>query len=108
MDVMETILTFLIMNWASIFVVIGFLIVCYIMIKNGYRQNIALWIYFIVCKVEKEYGDGMGEYKYQDVLDSVYHNFPNIIKFIFTEKEIDIMIESAVLKMKEWLLNQSK
>ena len=45
--------------------------------------------------------------KYAAVTTWLYERLPAIAKFIFTTKQIDIMIESASSRMKEYLKNNA-
>lgn len=105
---MEMILGFLATNWMSVAIVIGFLILCFYMIKQGYRKNVAMRAYILVSKVEDKHGSGTGTIKYAEVLEGIYEKFPSVIRYFFTLEEIDDIIEDCVDGLQEWLLNQSK
>lgn len=105
---LETILGWLALNWISVLLVVGFIVVCFIMIKRGYRKTVALWCYILVTKAEDKFGSGTGDLKYAEVLEGVYTKFPNVIRFFFSVNEIDDIIESTVDTFQDWLLMQSK
>ena len=46
---------------------------------------------------------GTGELKYAAVTTWLYERIPAIVKFFFTAKQIDQLIEAAVDQMKEYL-----
>lgn len=101
-------MAFLISNWVSCIIVIGFIILCFYLVKNGYRKNVALWAYILVTKAEEKHGIGTGTIKYADVLAGIYEKFPRVIRYFFTIDEIDDIIEDNVKSLQEWLLDQSK
>lgn len=105
---MEIMLGFLAANWASIAIAIGFLVLCFYMVKNGYKKNVALWAYILVSKAEDKHGTGTGTIKYAEVLEGIYEKFPSVIRYFFTLEEIDDIIEDGVDGLQEFLLKQSK
>lgn len=104
----EAITGFLVANWISVLLVVGFIVLCYIMLKKGYRKNVALWCYILVTKAEDKFGAGTGDIKYASVLEGLYDKFPSVIRFFFSLSEIDDLIEDAVDSLQDYLLNQSK
>lgn len=105
---MEAILGFLAANWASVLVVIVFIVGCFIALKNGYKQNVALACLLLVNKAEEKFGAGTGEIKYQFVEEHLYEMLPSIVKFFFSADEIDNAIEKAVDELQDFLEDQSK
>lgn len=105
---MELFLSWCASNWASILVGVLFVVACYILIKKGYKQNVAIMCLFLVNKAEEKFGAGTGEIKYEWVLSHLYPVLPPVLKFFITENEIDDAIENAVDMMQEFLENQSK
>lgn len=98
-------LEFLQQYWSSILVIIGFIGVCVVLIKNGYKRKVEDMLFYLVCKAEELLGNGTGELKYSAVVAWLYEKLPTIIQVIFTKKEIDQMIEAAVQRMKDYLKN---
>lgn len=105
---MEMLFSWLIANWVSVVIVMGFVAMCFIMIKRGYEKSVAMWCHILVTKAEDKFGSGTGSIKYASVLEGIYDKFPNVIRFFFSIEEIDDIIEDAVDSLQDWLLEQSK
>ena len=60
-------------------------------------------LFYLVTQAEAEFGSGTGDWKYAAVTTWLYERMPAILKFFFTAKQIDTMIEAAVDQMKEYL-----
>lgn len=103
-----TILKFLVKNWDSVIVVIGFLVFAITLIKKGKTKILNNILYKLVTQAEREYGAGTGELKYAAVSDWIYERLPAILKILFTAKDIDEMIETALqAAKKKWEQNDS-
>lgn len=96
-------LDFLVTNWDSVLLVVAFIVLLIILLKKGYKTQVNEILFYLVSKAEQEFGGGTGQLKYAAVTTWVYERLPAIAKFIFTPKQIDIMIEAAVTRMKEYL-----
>lgn len=94
---------FVVNYWDSILVVILFIVICIVLIKRGATSYVKQMLFYLVTKAEAEYGSGTGDLKYAAVTTWLYERLPAIVKFFFTAKQIDIMIEAAVTRMKEYL-----
>lgn len=94
---------FVVNYWDSILVVILFIVICIVLVKRGATSYVKQMLFYLVTKAEAEYGSGTGDLKYAAVTTCLYERMPAIIKFFFTAKQIDAMIESAVQQMKEYL-----
>lgn len=70
---------------------------------KGYKSVVRKIVLALVIQAEKALGNGTGEFKYAMVLGWIYERIPAIIRFLFTEKQLDDMIEWAVEHMKEML-----
>lgn len=93
-----------IMNyWDSILVVVIFIVICIILVKKGSAQYVKQMLFYLVTQAEAEFGSGTGDLKYAAVTTWLYERMPAILKFFFTAKQIDTMIEAAVDQMKEYL-----
>lgn len=101
-------LEFIKINMYDILVVLLFVVACVLLIKKGYEGKVKQMLFYLVCKAEELYGSGTGELKYSAVVTWVYDRLPFIIKLLFTTKQIDRYIESAVLQMKEYLSNNQQ
>lgn len=94
---------FVVNYWDSILVVILFIVICIVLVKRGATSYVKQMLFYLVTKAEAEYGSGTGDLKYAAVTTWLYERMPAIIKFFFTAKQIDAMIEAAVQQMKEYL-----
>lgn len=93
-------------HWSSLLVVALFIVALVILIKRGYKKYAKQICFYLVCKAESEFGKKTGTLKYAAVTSWLYDKLPAICKFFFTEKQIDKLIEEAVVQMKEWLENE--
>jgi hypothetical protein len=96
-------LDFLLSNWDSILFVIAFIVLIIVLLKKGYKKQVNEILFYLVSKAEQELGGGTGQLKYAAVTTWLHERLPAIAKFIFTPKQIDVMIETAVTRMKEYL-----
>lgn len=94
---------FLTQNWDSILVVVLFIVICIVLVRKGSSQYVKQMLFYLVTHAEAEFGSGTGELKYAAVTTWLYERMPAIIKFFFTAKQIDAMIEAAVQQMKDYL-----
>lgn len=102
------ILNFLLANWDSILVVVGFIVVVVVLIKRGETKILKNILFKLVTQAEKEFGSGTGALKYAAVSDWLYQRMPAILKFLFTEKDIDNMIEAVLAEAKkQWGANEN-
>ena len=89
--------------WDSMLVIVLFIVICIVLVRKGSTQYVKQMLFYLVTRAEAEYGSGTGELKYAAVTTWLYERMPAIIKFFFTAKQIDAMIEAAVQQMKEYL-----
>ena len=54
-----------------------------------------------VTKAEKEFGGGTGKLKLAAVSDWIYQRIPAVLKLLFSEKDIEKLIESALEEAKK-------
>lgn len=102
------ILKFLAQNWDSVLVVVGFIVLCVVLVKRGETKILKTILFNLVTQAEKEFGSGTGELKYAAVSDWVYQRLPAILKFLFTAKDIDKLIESTLAEAKkQWGSNEN-
>lgn len=102
------ILKFLAQNWDSVLVVVGFIVLCAVLVKRGETKILKTILFNLVTQAEKEFGSGTGELKYAAVSDWVYQRLPAILKFLFTAKDIDKLIESTLAEAKkQWGSNEN-
>lgn len=80
----------------------------YFAIRYGYKEQVMKVLFYLVTKAEKQLGGGTGELKFAAVTTWLYERFPLALRFFFTTKQVDELIELAVQKMKEYLEKNSK
>ena len=95
------IIAFLLANWDSVLVVLAFL--CpdrrsYQARRNGGSEPNS---FGLVTKAEKEFGGGTGKLKLAAVSDWIYQRIPAVLKLLFSEKDIEKLIESALEEAKK-------
>ncbi len=104
MDILKLLLAY----WDSILVVIGFIVLVVVLIKRGETKILNNILYKLVTQAEREFGAGTGDLKYAAVSDWIYERLPAILKFLFTAKDIDNMIETALeAAKKKWAENEN-
>ena len=102
------IMKFLVANWDSVLVVVGFLALVAVLIKRGETKILKNILFKLVTQAEREFGSGTGTLKYAAVSDWLYQRMPAVLKFLFTEKDIDNMIESVLAEAKaKWGTNDN-
>lgn len=95
----------LVNHWDSVLVVVVFLGFVFFLLKRGANKKVRKMLFYLVSEAETIFGSGTGELKYAAVVTWIYERLPLILKFLFTEKQIDSMIEDAVQEMKDYLGN---
>jgi len=98
-----TMIEYLTQYWDSILVVVLFIAFCIVLVRKGSAKYVNQMLFYLVTQAEAEFGSGTGDLKYAAVTTWLYERIPAILKFFFTAKQIDAMIEAAVEQMKEYL-----
>ena len=102
------IITFLLANWDSVLVVLVFLALIVVLIKRGETAVLKKILFGLVTKAEKEFGGGTGKLKLATVSDWIYQRIPAVLKLLFSEKDIETMIETALEEAKKaWGTNEN-
>lgn len=102
------IVKFLLDEWDSILIVIVVFVAVIWFIKRGEASKLKSILFQLVTKAEQEYGQGTGELKYAVVVDWLYQRMPTILKFLFTPKDINKMVESVLKYAKDkWNTNET-
>lgn len=91
--------------WLDILTVIAFVGVTVNLYKRGKKELVRKIILSLVVQAEKALGSGTGELKYATVVQKFYSLAPVTIRILFTEKDIDRLIEEAVQRLKDMLSN---
>lgn len=99
---------FIVSNWDSVLVIILFTVGILFMIKKGATRQVNEILFYLATEAEREFGNGTGALKYAAVTTWLYERLPSVIKILFTDKQIDQMIENAVDDMKDYLDTNSK
>lgn len=68
---------------------------------RGKKQEVIRMICYFVQVAEDKFGSGTGDIKYAYVIERIYPILPGVLKFFFTEKQLDIWITEAVDKLQE-------
>ena len=101
------IIYFLLQNWDSVLVVLGFIVLCVVLVKRGETKILKHILFNLVTQAEREFGSGTGALKYAAVSDWIYQRLPAVLKLLFTAKDIDTMIEAALTEAKQkWDTNK--
>lgn len=95
------IIAFLAANWDSVLVVLAFLALIVVLIKRGETAVLKKILFSLVTKAEKEFGGGTGNLKLAAVSDWIYQRIPAVLKLLFSEKDIEKMIESVLEEAKK-------
>ena len=102
------IIYFLLANWDSVLVVLAFIVLCVVLVKRGETKILNHILFNLVTQAEREFGSGTGALKYAAVSDWIYQRLPAVLKLLFTEKDIDTMIEAALTEAKKkWNTNEN-
>ena len=99
---------FIFVNWDSVIVVILFIVFILLSIKRGAIKQVNQMLFYLVTEAEAQFGNGTGALKYAAVTTWLYERLPTIVKILFTEKQIDEIIEKAVSDMKKYLDTNEK
>lgn len=100
------ILNFIIANWDSVLLTFAFAAFLLILYKRGRVEIVKKILFALVSQAEKEFGGGTGELKKSVVLQWVYEKLPKIVTCIFSQKEIENLIESVLEYAKtKWAAN---
>ena len=95
------IIQFLLTNWDSVLVVLAFLALIVVLIKRGETAVLNRILFGLVTKAEKEFGGGTGKLKLAAVSDWIYQRIPAVLKLLFSEKDLERMIETALEEAKK-------
>lgn len=95
------IINFLLENWDSVLVVIGFIVFVIVLIKRGETKILKQVLFNLVTQAEKQFGSGTGDLKFAAVSDWIYQRIPAVLRLLFTEKDIANMIEAVLEEAKK-------
>jgi hypothetical protein len=90
-------------HWASILVVVAFIVVAVILSARGKKQIVYKMLYTLVSEAEERYGSGEGAAKFAEVMTRIYTMLPAIIRIFITYETLEKWIEDALVKAKaDW------
>ena len=92
---------FLLTNWDSVLVVLAFLALIVVLIKRGETKVLNKVLFGLVTQAEKQFGGGTGKLKLAAVSDWIYQRIPAVLKLLFSEKDIERLIEDALEEAKK-------
>lgn len=102
------IIKFLVANWDSALVVAAFIVFLVVLIKRGETKILKTILFNLVTKAEQQLGSGTGALKFSTVVDWLYERIPAVLKLLFTKKDIENLIESALAEAKkQWATNDN-
>lgn len=97
------IINFIENEWTSIVFIMIIIMPLIILYKHNRKDLIKKVILGLVIRAERALGSGTGELKYAMVVNEIYETLPVSIRILFSEQDIDSMIEEAVQKLKKVL-----
>lgn len=95
------IIQFLFANWDSVLVVLAFLALIVVLIKRGETKVLNKVLFSLVTQAERQFGGGTGKLKLAAVSDWIYQRIPAVLKLLFSEKDLERMIETALEEAKK-------
>ena len=102
------IIAFLLANWDSVLVVLVFFGLIVALVKRGETAVLKKILFGLVTQAEKEFGGGTGKLKLATVSDWIYQRIPAVLKLLFSQKDIESLIESALEEAKKAWGNNEK
>lgn len=103
---MEMLLSWLFANWMSVLLVLGTILVCVYLWKQGYKRNVYILLLEIVNEVEEKYGKEDQDIKYDIILGKLYPRLPKVFTWLVSVEELDDMITNTIDEVQEWLDNE--
>lgn len=91
---------FFMSNWASLLVILVFVVTIVILAIRGKKDIVAKILYALVTEAEKIYGGGTGSVKFAYVVEKAYSYLPAILKVFITYERLKTMIEDALSAAK--------
>lgn len=94
---------FIITNWDSVLLVALFVLFLLVLVKRGEIKKVNEILFYLAIEAEGAFGGGTGALKYAAVTAWLYERLPAVVRLLFTTKQIDLLIENAVIRMKKYL-----
>lgn len=95
-------------NLIAIIILAAVVAACVLLLQTKYKDYAAQVLFYLVTQAEREFGGGTGQLKYAAVFTWLYEQLPTVAKFVLPKRTVELLIESAVSKMKEYLAGNSK
>lgn len=99
---LELLLEVLKLYWVDILISAIFISILIFLWKRGKKQLVKKIILELVCKAEQTYGSGTGTIKLAMVWSGIYNRLPLLVRLVFTQAELQSIIEYWV----DWLKKQ--
>lgn len=103
MNVLNFLLSLLLLYWLDILVVVVFLAVIVYLVRKNKTDLVKRIILWLVVVAEKELGSKTGQLKKAMVITAVYDNLPGVLRIFFTKQIISDFIDDAAAYLKEQL-----
>ena len=71
------------------------------LVKRGEIKKVNEILFYLAIEAENTFGGGTGALKYAAVVARLYDRLPAVVRLLFTSKQIDLLIENAVIRMKK-------
>lgn len=94
---------FLVKNLPNIITIIVFIGICLVLVKRGYTPKVKEMLFWLVIRAEEMCQGGTGAIKFSAVVTMIYNKLPSIVQLLFTQKQMEALIEEAVQRMKDYL-----
>ena len=102
------IIQFLLANWDSVLVILAFLALIVVLVKRGETKVLNKVLFSLVTQAEKQFGGGTGKLKLAAVSDWIYQRIPAVLKLLFSERDLESMIENVLEEAKKaWGNNEN-
>lgn len=102
------ILKWLLLNWDSVLLVGAVIAIIIYLIKTGQIKILKQIAVKFVTDAEGECGAGTGIIKLSEVVAKMYGYLPNVVRVLFTEKQLVKIAESVLAEAKKkWEANEN-
>lgn len=102
------ILKWLLLNWDSVLLVGVVIAIIIYLIKTGQTKILKQIAVKFVTDAEGECGAGTGIIKLSEVVAKMYGYLPNVVRVLFTEKQLVKIAESVLAEAKKkWEVNEN-
>lgn len=103
MHIIELLKVFFGAYWLDVLLIIWFAAIVAYLIKKGKADVVKAIVYDLVVRAEATLGSGTGDLKYNMVVSQVYDRLPLMIRWLYTKKDIDNLIQWAVKSLENYL-----